>query len=255
MTTTEDLLAESLDINSCIPKKLFKRNEYGLICDNSIVYIYNDDGTINWRKMIKTEFLVPKRQNFEGKGLPTPSSIDGLEDKDVLILLGGLKELAQTRGYTDVTYEVTSPSEDYVIAVCKITWLPNYETHNKPITFSAIGDASDENTTPMAKNFLGPIAENRAFCRAVRNYLKIHIVSDEEMGGAGLPTPIEDVATTLLRETMVKHGVSFEKVQARLIKDNIEGADKFKFIENIPRWLQFELIEKIKTAAAKRQQA
>jgi len=42
------------------PPKLVTRNKYGLIEDQTLNYIFNDDGTINWRKMVKVEHLVPK---------------------------------------------------------------------------------------------------------------------------------------------------------------------------------------------------
>ena len=76
---------------------------------------------------------------------------------------------------TNVRYEVTSPSPAYVVATCSIDWIPNYETEDRAVTFSAIGDASPHNTQSFAKFFLGPIAENRAFVRCVRNFLKINI--------------------------------------------------------------------------------
>ena len=49
-------------------------------------------------------------------------------------------------------------------------------------TFSAIGDASPNNTESFARFYLGPIAENRAFVRCVRNFLKINVVAQEELG-------------------------------------------------------------------------
>ena len=45
-----------------VPPRLITRNKYGLIEDANINYIYNDDGTINWRKMVKTEYLDNNRQ-------------------------------------------------------------------------------------------------------------------------------------------------------------------------------------------------
>ena len=40
------------------PPSVFKRNEYGLLEDESVNYEFNLDGTVNWRKMVKPEFLV-----------------------------------------------------------------------------------------------------------------------------------------------------------------------------------------------------
>lgn len=239
--------------NSCIPPKKFGRNEYGLICDGTVTYVYKPDGTIDWRKMIKPEFLVPHKQYFERKGLPIPDTTDGLEDSQILILLGGIKSLAQTRGYSCVNYRVTAPSRDYVASVCEIVWIPNFETHNSSIVFSAIGDAHDGNTNGLGKNFLGAIAENRSFCRAVRNFLQVHIVAQDEIGGSLGETPTtENAAMSLLRETMAKFGVTFSAIKERLIKDKVEGAEAFTSVEDIPRFLQFDLVARIKLRAAER---
>ena len=243
---------ETLQIPTCVPTKSFKRNEYGLICDESVVYVYNPDGTINWRKMIKPEFLVPHKQYFERNGLPVPETTTGLDDKLILILLGGIKDLAKTRGYLSVEYKISSPSREYFSAVCSISWVGNYETNDIPITFSAIGDAHEGNTNGFAKNFLGPIAENRAFCRAVRNFLNINIVSQDELGGQSESAVVEDVGTGLLKETMAKYSLTFEKVKAKLVEEKVENAESFNRIEDIPRFKQFELIERIKAKAAQR---
>jgi hypothetical protein len=234
------------------PPKIFKRNEFGLIEDETINYTFNEDGTINWRKMIKSEFLVPNKQWFERKGKSVPPSIEGLEDNQLLILLGGIKELAQTRGFNSVNYEMQTPASDYIAAVCSINWIPNYETEGRAITFSAIGDASPFNTNSFGKNYLGSMAENRAFVRAVRNFLKINIVSQEELGSNGGATEQEgDASSNLLKEIMTAYGVSFDKIKETLMKDKFEGAELLTRIDDIPKFKQFELIERIKKAATK----
>ena len=238
---------------SNVPPKVFKRNEFGLIDDESIKYIFNEDGrSVNWRKMIKPEHLVPNKQNFERFGKTVPKSIEGLEDRDLLILLPGIKELAQIRGFSAVRHLPVSPTNDYVVSACTIDWIPNFETENRAISFSAMGDASPFNTTNFAKLYLAPIAENRAFVRAVRNVLKINIVSQEELGG----TPSQeqdsvDSSSSLLKDTMTQKGISFEKIKDTLIKESFEGAVNLTKVEDIPKVKQFELVERIKKAGKK----
>lgn len=236
---------------SCIPPRMFERNEYGLICDGAINYVYNEDGTINWRKMVKPEFLVPHKQVFEKTGKPVPTSIEGLTDKELLILLGGLKDLAATRGFASCTYDVVAPTTEYVVAICRIEWIANYETQGRSVVSSGIGDASTFNTTSFGKLYLGPFAENRAFVRCVRQFLRINIVSQEEISEMAAEAA-EDMATTLLKETITKYGVSFEQIKAKLVEEKVEGAEAFKDIGDIPRYKQFELIERIKRKAAAR---
>ena len=229
-----------------IPPRLITRNKYGLIEDVNINYIYNDDGTINWRKMIKTEYLVNNRQKTQ------ETDVSKLEDKDLLILLGGIKELAQIRGYSKVEYNVVSANDTYFATSCRITWLPNYETDGREIVFESLADATVNNTKSFAKFFLAAIAENRAFVRCVRNFLKINIVSQEELGEAKLfdfSQPSNENPTSpqsVLEKTMKEKGVNFESLKKRLIKDNFDNAENLNSISDIPKVKLFELIDRIK---------
>jgi len=240
--------------NTSTPPKLIVRNEHGLIVSDTIKYIYTPEGSIDWGKLINPKFLVPNKQNFERNNKPVPKSIEGLEDKDLLILLGGIKELAQIRGYSSVNHTVSSPAIDYVASVCSICWIPNFETEGISVTFSAIGDASPFNTSSFGKNFLGPIAENRAFVRAVRNFLKINIVSQEEIPNTGVSSEAEsiDVSGDLLTSVMLANGVTFEKLKAKLVEEKFDGADSLTSVYQIPKFKQFELIERIKKKASEK---
>jgi hypothetical protein len=229
-----------------IPPKLISRNKYGLIEDKSINYVYNDDGTINWRKMVKTEYLVNNRQKTQ------ETDVSKLEDKDLLILLGGIKELAQIRGYTKVEYNVVSATDTYFATSCRITWSPNYETNGNEIIFESLADATVNNTKSFARFFLAAIAENRAFVRCVRNFLKINIVSQEELGDAKLleeANKVQENPTSplnLLEKIMKQKSISFDNLKIKLIKENFENAEKINSLNEIPKAKIFELIERIK---------
>jgi hypothetical protein len=229
-----------------VPPNLITRNQYGLVEDKSLNYIFNDDGSINWRKMVKTEHLVPNRQKTQ------ETDVSKLQDKDLLILLGGIKELAQIRGYTSVEYKVVAASENYFATSCRITWLPNYETGGKEIVFESLADASVNNTKSFARFFLAAIAENRAFVRCVRNFLKINIVSQEELGDAKLlydGAVAQDNPTSphvLLEKVIKEKNISFDVLKKKLIKENFENAENLNSISDIPKVKIFELIERIK---------
>tara|TARA_R100000808_G_scaffold6858_1_gene20209 strand:- start:23864 stop:24571 length:708 start_codon:yes stop_codon:yes gene_type:complete len=223
-----------------------KRDTHGLIVDSNVNYIFNEDGFVDWRKMVKTEYLVPNKDRT------SETDVTKLSDYDLLILLGGIKELAQIRGYTDVTYNVVSPHPEYVVATCSIKWIPNFETEGREVTFSAIGDAAPHNTHNFAKHFLGPIAENRAFVRCVRNFLKINIVSKEEMGNSKLAeAPVETSAASpvsTLQTVMREKGFSFDRIKNKLISEKFPEADSFESINDIPKPKMLELIGRIKSA-------
>jgi len=224
-----------------IKVKKINRDDNGLI--NGVNYIFNEDGMIDWRAMVRPEHLVPNRDRT------SETDVTKLKDSELIILLAGIKELAQIRGYTDVDYVVTSPSPDYVAATCRISWIPNYETEDNTVTFSSIGDASPNNTKSFAKYFLGPIAENRAFVRCVRNFLKINIVSQEELGNAKMAETSTETATTpqnILGEIMKDKGISFDAVKNKLVKENYDDVENIRSIVDIPKAKIFELIERMK---------
>ena len=245
-----NFVPQTFDLNAKdiyqIPPNIITRNKYGLLENSNINYIYNEDGTINWRKMVKTEYLVPNRQKTQ------ETDVSKLEDKDLLILLGGIKELAQIRGYTTVEYKVVAATENYFATSCRIIWIPNYETDGREIVFEALADATSNNTKSFARFFLAAIAENRAFVRCVRNFLKINIVSQEELGDAKLIDDsnilVENPTSpqTLLEKTMKDKGVTFDILKKKLIKEKFDGAESFNTVLDIPKVKIFELIDRIK---------
>ena len=201
--------------------------------------------------MVKTEFLVTNRQKTK------ETDVSKLDDKDLLILLGGIKELAQIRGFTSVEYDIHSPSSDYVVATCKIAWIPNYETEYKETVFSAVGDASPINTTNFARNYLGPIAENRAFVRCVRSFLKINIVaSDEVCIGKPAASPSNQTGNqtdnfdptdpvSLLAKLMNSKSVTLDSLKSKLKKEGYEKADSIQSLKDIPSPKIFELLKRL----------
>ena len=232
--------------------KKIDRDSQGLL--KGVDYKFTDEGLIDWRKMLSDKWLYPN----PSKNLST-QDVSKLKDTDLCILLGGIKELAQIRGYTNIKYDVTCPSSDYVIANCTITWVPNFETEDKEVSFSSLGDASPNNTDNFARQYLAPIAENRAFVRCVRNFLRINIVAQDELaksfkdGNFQVSTPQQaDVAspTALLEKLMKEKGVDFQRVKNRLVRQKYKDADKIESIKEIPALKIFELIEdlnKVKT--------
>lgn len=227
------------------PPKTLKRNEFGLLEEPPIPYVFNEDGYVNWRKMIRPEFLVPNKQRTQ------ETDITKLEDKDLLILLGGIKELAQIRGFTCVSYDVPEASPNYVIASCYINWIGNYETGNVDVSFQALADASPDNTQSFGRNYLAAIAENRAFVRCVRNFLKINIVGQEEIGAKqveeiGADNPISPAA--VLSNIMKEKNVSFDSIKKKLVSEKFDKADEFESINDIPKPKVFELIERLRKA-------
>jgi hypothetical protein len=161
-----------------------RRDKKGLLIGTK--YIFSQDGLIDWRKMVKDKWLYPN----PGKGI-TETDVSKMEDRDLCILLGGIKELARIRGYSSIDYSVSAPSQEYVVVTCTIKWIPNFETAEQEISFSSIADASFGNTSAIGGvHYLAPIAENRAFVRAVRNFLNINIVGKDELASLRGKAPV-----------------------------------------------------------------
>lgn len=241
-----------------------RRNSDGLI--DGVDYKKKPDGSIDWRAMVRKEHLVINRQYekqlVEKLNKPfNEITVDEVEDSKLLILLQGLKELAQLRGYTELDPKVEFASENDVIVKTRINWIGNYETDGNPVVFGGIGGANFHNTSGFAQRYLAAIAENRAFCRAVRNFLGIAIVSAEEIDKKDLKesadntsTPAQHTPQAVLEKTMENAGISFEVLKKTLEKytDKLEGAPaSWSTIKDVPPADVLTIVGLIKKSAKK----
>ena len=167
------------NIDNSFGPSLFRRDDNGLLVN--VEYIFNEDGSINWRSMVKEEHLFPNKTWFERFKKPIPKTIDGLKDHQLLIKLSGIKELARLRGFDSVSFETVKCEPTHVAVKCAVSFIPNYETGGRSIYYEDMANASTNNCSSFAVKFLETIACNRAFVRAVRNFLNIHIVGLDEM--------------------------------------------------------------------------
>ena len=127
-------------------KTKFSRNEDGLL--DGIDYVFHEDGTINWRGMIKQHFLVSNRQKTN------KTDVSELEDAQLIILLGGIKDLAQIRGFSKVEYKVYEANPEYACVSCRIEWLPNFETQGLPVVLESTANAGLNNTSDFGQKYL-----------------------------------------------------------------------------------------------------
>lgn len=225
---------------------LWKRNEHGLI--ESIDYSFNQDGSVDWRAMVSSEHLYPNKDWFEMRKMPIPKSTEGLDDSQLLIKLAGIKELAKLRGINNVFYTVEESSEDRCVVCCNISFMPNYESNCNFVSFSSIANATLHNTNGFAGKFLECIAENRAFVRAVRNFLGIHIVGADEIDSSKDKAPIQassrPAAKDISPQGILKEkvGTSFEDFLSKLrdlysngsYKNDPEAIKTWKSYKDIP---------------------
>lgn len=152
------------------------------------------DGTVDWRKLVRAEHLYVKGEHKEAaaKLLAKPvtelynlttEDIAKIPDRMLVIRKAGILELARLRGYTAAIPTVSFAQRDYVIVETLITWEPFEGKAAK--TTGGVGEANPENTSELGSRYLASNAQNRAFARAVRDYLEIDIVSSDELGKDG----------------------------------------------------------------------
>jgi len=161
----------------------FIRNAQGLI--EGIIYPRKPTGEVDWRALIRPEHLYINREyqteletrfNRKLKDI----LVTEVEDKQLLILLAGIKDLARLRGYRSVRQSIYNVGPDKAVATCEIEFIGNFETNGNPVVFSDVGSASLYSVSGTFQLHLEAIAANRAFVRAVRNYLGVNIVGKDE---------------------------------------------------------------------------
>lgn len=237
----------------------FKRDEHGLLINTN--YIFKDDGSVFWKEMIPKKDIVVNTDYFEKRQMAVPTSIDGLEDKQLLVLLSGLKELMKLRGVEQVTRDVIECNHERAVVRCRIVFTENYETRaGMPVIFEEVANATVANTNSFASMFLETIASNRAFVRALRNGLRIDIVGSDELASfvqteKNEPTEGAEAWNALAEAakeySTAKHPEGFKnfaEFKAVLIEKKTEGAEGWQDWKDIPPSTIFKLISLLKKA-------
>lgn len=239
-------IIQSPQVETIQSHKIFKRNVDGLI--NGLEYHYLDDGKINWRKMLKSEHVTvfrEKKEEVENKYGKNIEELDltQVEDKYLLLLLSGIRYLCSIRGAISVKPQVVEANSNRCVVQTSIKWIPNFETNNLIVEYGDVGAASIENTYSFGQRYLEACATNRAFVRAVRNFLGINIVAYDEVG----PTPknkneSENESSipggykpcNLLEQKVDSLGLSFDK-----FKEGITSRYKDKIKSEPEKWTSY----------------
>lgn len=254
--------------NCTPPSQWGDRNSFGLL--TKVNYEFDEKGFVNWRKLIKKEHLVFNKQKKDeiervyGKKLDE-LSVDEVEDKYLLILLAGIKEIAQIRGYSSVDFIPLYVSDTFVSVKCTICWDKNYEV-DKPVCFSDLADAHVNNTQSFAKMYLSTIAANRSFVRACRNFLKIHVVGADEVGVGSFteessvdqnPISPSNILLDKLKQKNITFGKLVNQIQAKIVKGDLkkeefEGIEGWTEASQVPKGTILKMIDMIKKVEEKK---
>lgn len=242
----------------------FARNTQGLI--EGIDYPRKKTGEINWRALLRPEHLYINREykeELEARFNKKLKDIDVTEvdDKQLLILLAGIKELARLRGYHSVKQSIYNVGPEKAVCTCQIEFIGNFETGGSPVVFSDVGSASLYSVSGNFQLHLEAIAANRAFVRAVRNYLGVNIVGKDEFDPyankayeAALKSPkapepagesTDSRPPQLLKDMCESHKpkkITFEALQKRAA--DLAAKEPQTFISDPATWTSFEEIPK-----------
>lgn len=224
-----------------------RRDSNGLF--EHILYVFNDDGTVNWKAMIPDQYIEINKTYFERKKLETPKSKDGLSDAELLVRLGGIKEVAKIRGIKSVTKRVVESSDRRAVVICGIEFIPNYETNFLPFYYEEVANATIANTNDFGKLFLETTASNRAFVRAVRNALRIDIAGYEELiqnthepdnaeqGNTDIWSALESAAANIKSDSIPNGLATIEEFKSFVTEKQVvskEEAETWKKWKDIP---------------------
>lgn len=152
--------------------------KFGLL--DKIDYVFDEFGFTDWRAIIPESFLFINAKKFTDNNKEVPKTMDGLDDSEIIIKLGGIKWLARVRGYDSVAFEVISSNQDNVVVKCRIDWIANFENPHGAF-YEEIASCNTKNADNFNIKFAESIAANRAFVRCVRNFLNVNIVGEEEI--------------------------------------------------------------------------
>jgi len=221
--------------------KRIVRNEDGLI--KGVNYIFTEDGTVDWRAMIPGKFL------YINKEKTAETDITKCNDRDLVVTLAGIRYLAKLRGYYGYEYHPHTASEHYAAVKCVIKWRQNFETEDCAPSSEGVAGASLDNTSGFGRSYLIEMAGNRAFCRAVREFLNISIVSQEELSGKREAAPTEvpkDGPYIKLKTTLTDKGLDFAWLKEKLVQaKEFNGVENISEVEDIPAEKLLSILERV----------
>lgn len=233
--------SKSAEEKSVDKQEEFPRNSFGLL--SKLSYPKKDNGLIDWRKLIPNEYIALNRMAFAARGISVEELsseeytkfLEESPDEDLVIKLGGFRELALIRGYTKLKPELIHYSPEEVVMKYTIEWIPNLELSNvHSLEGCAFASASVSNTDQTFSRFLVTIAENRAFIRAVRSSLGIISLGQEEFKLDDIKTEVQNTKIqSLLSKTMDSVGVDLDSLKILTSGEGYVWNDKWTSVERI----------------------
>lgn len=217
--------------------------------------IYNQDGIIDWKSMIPSEYIVLNRLEYAKEGV----NVDLLSEEDYekeksnasdskkLVRLGGFEYLARLRGVKEQRFKLDYKDAETAVVSCEISFLPNAENPFGLVT-CALASASKDNVVGEYSKYLEVIASNRAYTRCVKKALSIQILGQEEIPDI-LPEikPKPGSPIDLIKKKCLDKKIDFAEVCAMLQGSGVEMQDSWVNFESLPVPVILTALKLIKT--------
>ncbi len=255
-------MSDTDPILDTLPEPLrFERDpETGLV--KGLVYPRRaSDNRIEWYKLIDPRHIVfnsaPKMADaiLKAYGKPAKDLVYGdliaagieVDPRHVLVLLMGFLELADLRGYLSATpriaHVVSYPPEAAICSCeCTIDWVPNEEDPNGKVSYGT-ADATMENTGGWG--YLSAMAGNRALVRAVRQGLRIPMMSFDELAkkDSAIPEATAPAKTLSLSASTLQKAADSAKLTFEQMKSAIaDGSCDIKLETDPATWTDWETV-------------
>lgn len=246
-------MATSIGITNINSGRTYLRDDNNLI--KGINYEYDEYGFIKWRNLIKSEHIVLNKAAFAKDGDDiTALTKEETEEKKLtvsedklLIKLAGFRDLCNLRGFISILPSISYRDSQSVICETTIEWLPNFETGFNIVKTRGTASASPASVAPTYVPFLEAIASNRAFVRAVREFLRIFTVCEEEMN----MNEVVEVSSVLrpskyLSKICKEKSISFDTLLSYLEANGLSISESMDCFEKIPDKIATTALELIK---------
>jgi hypothetical protein len=246
-----DLSLEEGSEDVVSPVKKFTRNKVtGLV--EGISYPYDENGLVDWRKLIPTKFLYIHKEKLEEATKKFPDAVEekrfhDIDDKYLCVMLGGLNYIATLRGYKSIKHEVPFNDSDKATCICTMEFIPNDE-NPEGLTVSGVASGSKWNINTGFEKYMETFAENRALARAIRRALRINMVSSEEIADRTRNMPIDEAPPAPpvqgiepwvnLKTVCEKRSITLEKVRsaAMVTKEADSKTGKATIVSDPTAW-------------------
>lgn len=176
-----------------------------------------ENGLLQWRSVIPNKFYYIAGSSEED--VISEEELENTPDNKKLVKLDGYRYIAEIRGFSKNESQVLKLTDDLCVIKNTITWREN--TYGEKTKTTSIVCVEKLSLREEYKQHLVSIAENRAFCRNVRAYLRIPILAEDEV--------VVNAQHGAKAANVTSDSVSDPKQRLELLREELDLKDFEKF--------------------------